>query len=75
MKIYTIESEYEYRLKRILKLAFDEISKKDVGLDTVSPEMFFDLLEDNSKTLGKALIEDMIEWMSEEDWLNLLRGN
>lgn len=74
MALGTIEEAYEYRMKYILRMVFAEIKKTDVSLENVSPKMFFDLLDEHKETLGRYLIEDMIEWMSEGDWLRLVRG-
>lgn len=65
----TIEEFYEYRITNILRQW-----AKDTGIEDCTPDEVFQMLWENADELGRLLHEDMLVWMSEEDWIKALEN-
>jgi hypothetical protein len=75
MNFNTIESTYEYRIKNIIRQMVEEDDLNILLQSDEAPELLFKLLHENRKELGKALLEDMLVWMSEDDWIEKVKEN
>jgi len=66
--ITTIEEFYEYRMKMITKKLLSEL-ESDHPKDG---EALFDIIDNNRQHFATLIIDDMVEWMFEDDWHNLI---
>ncbi len=67
MRVHTIEENYDYRMKRLIKKFV-----KDYGLENLSAEELQDTLwNEYSKEFAQAMLEDMQEFSGDELFENV----
>lgn len=67
MRIHTIEENYDYRMKRLIKKFV-----KDYELENLSAEQLIDILwNEYSKEFAQAVLEDMQEFSGDELFENV----
>lgn len=64
MHIHTIEENFDYRMKLIVKDLLEQME------ETVTDgQGLYDFLRKNPKELGRAVLDDMFEFQHEDTWL------
>ena len=62
MHIHTIEEDYEYRMKNIIKVLV-----KDYGLNELNPEeLQYKICTDYAKEFAHAVLQDMVDFSGDE---------
>jgi len=69
MHIHTVEMNFEYRIKNIIKSLL-----QCNGETPKTGDELFELLWDKRKDLGELLFNDVVDWMSEEEWLEKVQS-
>jgi 3-dehydroquinate synthase class II len=68
--IQTIEEDYEYRIKKVVK----QLIRDSIDIDDLKRgDQLMDFLSENAERFGKAIIDDMSEWTSDADWLYIVK--
>lgn len=71
----TIEETFEYRIKNVVK---NVMKNNGITIDDIDGYGGEDRLErwmnEYAHQIGDALIDDMLEWMDDADWLELLNN-
>lgn len=62
---------YEYRLKNIVRKVLDEL---ELDVEKLDGDELAQKLWENNELLGRAVVQDMFEWMAEDDWMELVKG-
>jgi hypothetical protein len=73
MQIHTVEQDYDYRIRVIIQ----QMLKDDPDIDIQeldNGDDFANWLWGNLSELGKAVFEDMMQYQSEDDWLEEVSG-
>ena len=70
MHIPTIEEEYEYRIKNIVKETLKRLDAEISDFKTTDELLDFLDAKDVRDTFGRMIVEDMTEWT--DDWLEQL---
>lgn len=71
MKPLTQKGLYEYRMKIIVRRVLNELGlfTQNMNADELAQKLW-----EHNELLGRAVVQDMYEWMSEDDWYKLVNN-
>ena len=70
MRFHTIEENFDYRMIESLKKML-EAWERPIESFTDAEELF-DWLDQHKESFGRIVIDDMVSWQSEEEWVEEL---
>jgi hypothetical protein len=68
MHIHTIEENYDYRIANVVRALLSDFG--DAATVPQNGEALMDWLFQHAEWFGKAIVEDMVNFMDENDWLD-----